>query len=108
VTAMVPRRSVPAIVAVLAGCSLAALRMRQQMSYRRPALPPPQPQWLSLDQAAKYTGLSEGFLQRLIKARRLAVMPDDVPKIRRADLDRLGDLGSAVGELRQAMKGRRG
>jgi hypothetical protein len=105
VTATVPRRSVPAIVAVLAGCTLAALRMRQQRY--RPALPPPQPQWLTLDQASKYTGLSGGFLERLIKARRLVPVNDGVQKVRRVDLDRLEGLGNAVGELRETMRARR-
>lgn len=103
-TVMVPRRNVPAMVAVLAGC-MAVMRMRQVMA-RPMLLPPPPPQWLTLDQAARYTGLSEGFLRRLIAARRLVAMNDGGPKVRRVDLDALEGLGSAVGELRK-MRARR-
>ena len=101
------RRShyLPAMVAVLAGCTFAALRMRQ--GFARPALPPPQPQWMALDQAAQYTGLSEGFLRRLVRDRRLTAIADGGLKVRRIDLDRLEGLGAAVGELRKTMRARR-
>lgn len=103
-TATISRRNGSAMMAVLAG-ALAALAMRQRVM--RPVLPPPPPQWLTLDQAAKYTGLSTGFLRRLIASGRLMPMNDGGLKVRRVELDRLEPLGSAVGELRNAMRARR-
>lgn len=101
------RRSqyLPAMAALLAGCTLAALRMRQGFAQR--ALPPPLPQWMALDQAARYTGLSEGFIRRLIAGGKLLAIADEGLKVRRVDLDRLEGLGSAVGELRKTMRARR-
>jgi excisionase family DNA binding protein len=94
-----------AVAGILAGCTMAAIRMRQ--GFGRPQLPPPQPQWMALDQAARYTGLSEGFIRRLIAGGKLMAIDDGGPKVRRVDLDRLEGLGSAVGELRKAMRARR-
>ena len=104
-TAGAPTRNMSAMLAVLAGCTLAAIRMRQGFS--RPQLPPAQPQWMALNEAARYTGLSEGFLRRLIAGGKLASVEDGGLKVRRVQLDSVEGLGSAVGELRKAMRARR-
>ncbi len=111
-TVMIPRRNVPAILAVFAGTMAAAVAIRQrQQTLYRPALPPPQPQWLTLDQAARYTGLSEMFFRRLIAAGRLHPIDDGGLKVRRVDLDLLQgagmNLAAAVGGLRNEVRKRR-
>lgn len=98
------RPQVAAMVAVMAG-TMAAIRLRQ--GFFGPALPPPRPQWMALPEAASYTGLSEMFLRRLIAGGKLTAVSDEGLKVRRVDLDKLEGLGSAVGELRKAMRARR-
>lgn len=50
---------------------------------------PPQPQFLTLKEAAEYTGLSVAFLRRLVRAEILPHIRDRRIKVRRSDLDNL-------------------
>lgn len=73
-------------------------------------LTPPEPpkQWLSMAEAAKYVGLSEALLRRLVRAGRLPYVRDGNSwKVSKAHLDNL-DAISSVSELRQATADLRG
>jgi excisionase family DNA binding protein len=55
--------------------------------------PPEPPKFLTLQQAAEYTGLSVAFLRRLIERQKLSALRDGATdKVRRADLDNLPDV----------------
>jgi len=55
---------------------------------RRPTPQPPKP-YLTVDEAAAYTGLSQAFLKRMIKLGTLSAIKDRGWKIRRKDLEAL-------------------
>jgi excisionase family DNA binding protein len=48
---------------------------------------PDEKRWLTVPEAAQYTGLSETFLRRAIRAGNLPYLRDRALKMRRADLD---------------------
>lgn len=74
----------------------------------------PAPLWISLPEAAEYTGLSVPYLKRLIASRKLPATRDRSLKVRRTDLDRLDGLeqlaassrklNAAARELRERVK----
>ena len=49
----------------------------------------PKPEWITLPEAAEHTGLSVGFLRRLITAGKLRAVRDRAIKVKRSDLDNL-------------------
>jgi hypothetical protein len=74
-------------------------------------LAPQQRLFVTIPEAARYSGLSMMLLKKLIERGQLKVIPDRPVKIARADLERLSaakvSLVAAAGELRQAMHARR-
>jgi hypothetical protein len=98
-----PRQISAAMMAVLAGCTMAALTMRAR-PFRPLALP--MPQWMDLPAASRYTGLSESFLKRLIGAGRLPAI-DRPPRVRRVDLDRVAASTQALREVQEELRKRR-
>lgn len=80
-----------------------ALRFIDQLATiaQRPRLDPPVPAatpWMTIDQAAAYTGLSVTFLRRLVRSGELPSVRDRSTKVRRTDLDNL-DISDKVSGL---------
>jgi excisionase family DNA binding protein len=57
--------------------------------------------WLTIDEAAKYSGLSGAFLRRCVQQGKLPAVRDRAVKVRRVDLDNL-DLVSRLSESQVA------
>jgi excisionase family DNA binding protein len=56
----------------------------------------PLPLWLTIPQASAHTGLSRGFLVRLIRTGRLPALRYGCYRVRKADLDNIGQLAQVV------------
>lgn len=76
-----------------------------------------QPNWLTLSEASKHSGLSIAFLRRLIASKKLKAIRDRAVKVSRRDLDNLDHLAdlaessarlsAAADALRATVCGRR-
>lgn len=110
-----PGRARHQAMTLIAAVGLLALASRRRV-HQAAAVPAPQPAFLSLPEAADYSGLSVMLLERLIAGGKLKAVRDaGVLKIKRLDfdnLDRLSELSrnlaDAAGELRREMRRRRG
>lgn len=76
----------------------------EQIMQMLQAFQQPMAQWLTLQEAAEYTGLSKPLLLRCIKAGKLIAVKDGRWKIKRVALDKLDPLVSlaAAGEQLKA------
>lgn len=78
----------PALAAVLSLID----RLAQMAQRPRPEpLQAPEPLWMTIDQAAAFTGLSASLLRRLAKSGKLHAIRDRAIKFRRADLANLAN-----------------
>jgi len=62
--------------------------------------------FVTLPEAAAYTGISTGFIERLIRADRLPALKDPILKIRRADLDTMDNVRELAKYGRQLTQAR--
>lgn len=100
-SALVPRAGVVPVSEILAMIKAADQRPSEQ-SPRPPAL------YLTLPEASAYTGLTMGFLRRLIAAGKLQAIQDVFLKVRRSELDDIANpaeqSGKVTGYLRKGIE----
>lgn len=94
----------------------AVLRAAEMIADRFPA-PKPDALWLTIDQAAQYTGLSQTLIALLVRGGKLNAFRDHSIKVLRSDLDKLDsasvlskwrqELGGACNEMRQVLAARK-